>query len=491
MKDRLPRYLLMVVAVLLLTLTVARIARSWANDSHIEHVSAVWVAMALDLSHGTFYRAPFGPQGYGGTRFFPLYFVLHALFIKLLHGWRVGGYFLSAMSIVLLLTGVFYLLRRLGADRWIACACTLAVLAGASAQDSLLTIREDGMASMLNIWGVALCTTDQFSGRRLWAAATLFALAFATKETSLFGIAAIFLWLLLRRNVAAAWRLLALTGAECLVVVAVMYFASEGRAFEALRVALSAGMSFRSLLQSPATLVQTLNGYVAETVLLVLAVTALLLHFTGSAGRRFHSFSMSLTSLLFLCTLAVTLIIFSSEGTAGNHLLDLHVASVVLFGAWASEASLPQWGVAAPAIASLLAWFSLLPQHKQVDFVPLRKELQEIVRAIGSTSKPILSENPLVPITAGQQPYLLDPFMFRVMREKNPAVAESMWRMLAAKQFAAVVLMDDPDSDYGQDVYSHYHFGEGFVEQMRKYYEMADAPGEQYLFLPRADLGRP
>jgi hypothetical protein len=475
--SKLPRLILTFVGALLIALTLARAVPSWRNDSHIEHVSAIWVALAVDVNHGVFYRAPFGPRGYGGTRFFPLYFCVHALGIKLFHGWRASGYSLSAASGLLLLAGVYYLLRRLGADRWLAFSGTLAILAGASVQDSLLTIREDGMASMLNVWGVALCARDNFSWHRLGAAAVLFSLAFATKETTVFGIAAVLLCLLVDKNFRDFWRLSALTATGCVLVLAIMYLASNGRAFQVLRLTAASGVSLRNVLNSPITLVQTLNGYVAESGLLVLAAGALLV-MLGHRMLRFYF-------LLFICTLAVTFLIFSSEGTAGNHLLDLHVAAVVLFVAWVAEASLNEFGVAALAAVCLIAWLSLLPQHKEVDFVPVRAQLQEVVRAIGPSNRPILAENPLVPITAGQIAYVMDPFMFRVMREKDPSLAEPMFRMLREKQFAAVVLMDDPDSDYGRDLYSRYHFGEGFIEQMRENYAPAGTPGEEYVYLPR------
>ena len=480
--NKLPRLVLTVAGTLLITLTLARAVPSWRNDSHLEHVSGVWVTLALDLNNGVFYRAPFGPHGYGGTRFFPLYFGLHALGIRVFHGWRTSGYFLSATSVLLLLAGVFYLSRKLGASRGLAFAGTLTILAGASVQDSLLTIREDGMASMLNVWAVGLCVSDDFSWRRLCAAASLFTLAFATKETTVFGVAAVILWLLASRNSRAACRLLALTATGFVLVLGIMYLASEGRAFAVLRLTAATGLSFRNVLYSPVTLVQTLNGYLAETALLILAAGPFVIML---AQRMVRLHALFFIRTFFICTLAVTLVIFSSEGTAGNHLLDLHVAAVTLFVGWASEGRLGEFGVAALAAATLIAWLSLLPQHKEVDFVPARQQLQDVVRAIGPADRPILAESPLVPITAGQLPYLIDPFMFRVMREKRPSLSDPMWQTMREKEFAAVVLLEDPDSDYGRDLYSNYHFGEGFIEQMEENYFPAGGAGGQFVYLPR------
>ena len=162
------RVTLGVAGVLLLGLTVLRAVECWSTDSHLEHVAGVWVAEAIDLTRGVFYRAPYGSYGYGGPRYFPLFFCVHGAAIKLFGTWRATGYALSAVSVVLLLGAVYYLTRRIGGARWLAVAACLAVLAGTSAQDALLTIREDAMAAMLNIWGVAICAGEDLGRRRMY-----------------------------------------------------------------------------------------------------------------------------------------------------------------------------------------------------------------------------------------------------------------------------------------------------------------------------------
>jgi hypothetical protein len=472
--NRLPRILVAGVAVLLVGLIALRIVQSWPNDSHLDHVSGAWVALASDLHSGVFYRAPYGPDGYGGTRFFPLFFCLHAAGIGLSGSWRFSGYVLSAISVVFLLAGVYYLLRKLGLDRWLAVAGCAAVLAGTSVQDALLTIREDGLAAALNVWGVAMCA-GQCSRRRLYFSALLFSLAFATKETSVFGAGGLFLALLLNKKTGDAVRLVIATALGYTTVVVIMCVASRGRAFEGLRLTLATGSGFYSLLNSPITMVEAMNSYREEMILLALALTALVL----------MRVRLRLPSLWFLCTLAVTLVIFSSEGTAGNHLVDLLVASVVVFAVWTSELSLPDLGIALLASASLVAWLGLMVQHRYDDLVPVHTQLQEIVRATAGSGKPILSDNPLVPLAAGQHPYVLDAFMFRVLQDRVPNFGDPMWQMLRERRFGAVVLVDNPDSDEGKDTYSNYHFGDYFMEVLRQNYEPAGSAGTEYIFVPR------
>jgi hypothetical protein len=469
---RLPQVLVVAVSLMLVGLTVLRIVQSWPNDSHLDHVSGAWVALATDLRGGVFYRAPFGPEGYGGTRFFPLFFCLHALGIFLSGNWRFSGYVLSAVSLMVLLAGVYFLLRKFGVDRWLAIGGCAALLAGSSVQDAFLTIREDGLAAALNVWGLVLCVGST-SRRRLYGAGLLFSLAFATKETSIFGAAAVLLSLLLSKKFKEFVQLGVALAAGYIAVILGMYTASAGRAFEGLRLTLATGSGFKPLLNSPFTMIEAMNGYREEMILFALGLTAL------TVGRQ------RLPSLLFLCTLTVTLVIFSSEGTAGNHLVDLLVASVVIFTLWISQYQYQDLGTCLLASASAVAWLGLMVQHRYDDIVPVHTQLQEIVKACGNSGKPILSDNPLVPLAAGQHPYVLDAFMFRVLEERETNFGDPMWKMLKERRFGAVVFVDNPDSEEGKDTYDNFHFGDDFMEVVRQNYDPAGIAGTEYIFLPK------
>ena len=207
------------------------------------------------LTRRDFLSRAFWPGGLRRHALLSVFFCLHALGILLSGSWRFSGYILSAISIVALLAGVFYLLRRLGVDVWLSVAGCAAVLAGSSVQDAFLTIREDGLAAALNVWGVALCVGET-SRRRLYAAALLFTLAFASKETSVFGAGAVILSLVLNKKFKDASHLFAATTVGYLAVVLSMYTASAGRAFEGLRLTLATGSGLLPLLNSPVTMVR-------------------------------------------------------------------------------------------------------------------------------------------------------------------------------------------------------------------------------------------
>jgi hypothetical protein len=165
-------------------------------------------------------------------------------------------------------------------------------------------------------------------------------------------------------------------------------------------------------------------------------------------------------------------------------LLDLQVASVILFVVVMAE-RVPEFALTACGVAALVAMVSFLPVYRDVDSVPNRDQYQEIVDTIGPTDRRILADNPLVPIIAGQQPYVTDAFMLRVIGDKQPSFREPLWQMLDGRQFAAVVLQDNPDTDDGRNIYTHFHFGGEFLEHLNQNYRPAGTPGDHYLYVPR------
>jgi hypothetical protein len=129
-------------------------------------------------------------------------------------------------------------------------------------------------------------------------------------------------------------------------------------------------------------------------------------------------------------------------------------------------------------------------KYGSADTVPVRAQLKDVIHVIGRTEKTILSENALLPIVAGQQPYLIDPFAFRLMLEKQPSLGQRMWQMLHEHRFSAVVLLHNPDSDEGRNFYAGTHFGQGFMERLQQNYELAGTPGGEYLYLPRGSVSK-
>ncbi|HEY6004775.1 MAG TPA: hypothetical protein VIV57_18005, partial [Anaeromyxobacter sp.] len=172
------------LAAALALATAARLPAAWESGNALNHVSGAWMALADDLARGTFYRPLHDPAlGYGGTRFFPLAFALHAGLARMGIPLLAAGYALSLAAAGLAVLGAFALLRRVGVPRDLALAFAALALAGFATQHGASAIRGDLLPVGLSALGLAAVASP--ARGRLALAALLFGLAFAAKPTAL------------------------------------------------------------------------------------------------------------------------------------------------------------------------------------------------------------------------------------------------------------------------------------------------------------------
>ena len=112
--------MMVAAAVPVLILTVLRANVFWRNQAYLDDASGNWTALAKDFTAGVLYRPLQGPAGYGGSRYFPLHFVLHAALMDVMGDPIRSGFAVSALAMLLLMAGMYVLLRRLGAPRVLA-----------------------------------------------------------------------------------------------------------------------------------------------------------------------------------------------------------------------------------------------------------------------------------------------------------------------------------------------------------------------------------
>lgn len=479
--NRLLRLLLFASLALLLILTAANVRITWHNDAELNFVAGVWMALAADFKRGVFYRPLFGPLGYGGTRYFPLHYVLHAELMKAGFGLRTSGHLIELASMVALLAGVFFLLRNLGAKPWLAAASSLAILAAGESQLALTTIRGDVLPAGLNVLGLALCTKESPTWRRLLAASLLFSLAFAAKETTVFGAAAATLAFLVSRRVRLTAQLALMTGAGYAVVLIAILLASHGRAYGVFQASAGAGVSLHNLLVGPYHLMQdlTITGYnsLPNPALYILGFSALLAWRDDAAA--------SIAPLFLVTSAIVTLVILGSSGTSYNHLLDLNVAAVVTFSAWASRQGKQYltFCTALLALVIILALPLFEPMLRAEAGSPVQQDNQQALHLVSGSPKPILAENPLIALDAGFTPYVLDPYMLAVLNGRDPAFAQPLWNQLMRKSFGEVVLVEDPEL-WGKVWYEKWSFGPGFLGYLNQNYHLAARGKRTFVYLP-------
>jgi hypothetical protein len=475
------RLLLLLLAVLLIFITKIRAYFLWLYDFGLNHVSGTWIALAADLNEGIFYRPLLDENGYGGTFYFPLHFVLQAGLMKLGVGARRSGYALDGLAMVALLLGVYSLLRKLRADRMLAACSAVFVIAARSAQAAVLGVRGDGLPAALNILGLALCASDTDDRRRTYAAAGLFTLAWAAKITTVFGLAAVCFCFLLSGRSKLAWRLAGLTATGFAVVLGVMYGASSGRVFEIMRASTWGVTTPWQSIEGPIRLLHVATTTDPGSLAYLILGSAAFLTLLGKTN-------LQLPALFFAATAGVTALILGAPGAEANHLLDLHVAAIVVFCAWLvrQEEGNRQFGLAALAMATLVALVPLLWDLRREVRLPRHSPFEAALQVIGKTDQPILAENPVLPVLAGQRPYVLNAFSLRLLRQRDPSVAGPLWERLRERRFGAVVFITDPHGEVGRTWYASVHFGDGFVQEVEKDYEFVGEVDGQFIYRPRS-----
>jgi hypothetical protein len=467
-------------ALLIPIVVLARALLNLRSHYYISYVEGAWLSLAADFSHGVLYRPLFGPLGYGGTRFFPLYFVLTSLVARRGLSLEISGLLLSLTSVLLLAAGCYFLLRRLSVSVLFSLAAVAAVLVAGTTQDAILRTKSDGLAAMLNIWGLALCVGPKPRRGLFFASAALFTLAFAAKLTTVFGLLAVIVYWLSTRRHKEAWQLGLFTGFGYALVLSAIFWGSGGRAFDIFRACAASGARFSSVLYGPFKLAGVAFEGDPVMLLFLIPCAALTIAYIREPAIR-------LLAIYFAAVVLVTSVIFGSPGTYINHLLDLHVASVLLLTLMIScFPAVKEFGTGIVAL-SLLAG-SVPTMHdlrNDVAIPPISERAHAILQPVYEDSRPVLSENPLWPLELGQTPYLSDPFMFRVVITNRPALGKNMWDMLARKGFSAVILEKDPTSATGKKWYTETHVGGEFLEDLQVNYVFSTTAGGQFVYVPK------
>jgi hypothetical protein len=488
---RYARSVLVGLAAALALATAARLPAAWESGNALNHVSGAWMTLAQDLAAGTFYRPLHDPAlGYGGTRFFPLAFVLHAGLVRAGLPLLPAGYALSLAAAALAVFGAFALLRAVGVPRTLSLAFASLALAGFSAQLGTSAIRGDLLPVALSALGLAAVASRPPRGR-LALAALLFALAFAAKPTSLTAPAAAVAWLALSRRGGRAAALALSTAALAAGVVLAADAASSGRFVALLRACASGGAGVRDVLVAPWKLLRYLAvGDPSGLVLVAAAVAAVAAAARERLRREPHRAADSpllLPALWLAAAGAGLLAVLASPGTGVNHLVEVEVAAAVALGAaWSAPGAASHVArLAAPvaAAAGIVGAVAML----RGDLASSRLlEARALARTLPQGA--ILSEDPLVPIAAGTRPVLLDPWMIRLAGERDPALVRGLAAEIGAGRYASIVLLrdlDDPDADawFGQG-----NLGRDVVDEIRRACSRAGGIGRYHLYVPR---GRP
>ena len=132
---------------------------------------------------------------------------------------------------------------------------------------------------------------------------------------------------------------------------------------------------------------------------------------------------------------------------------------------------------AVPIVRHLKTWSPWYHPH----------QFQRVIEFIGPAGRPILSENPIIPVLAGQQPYVLDPWMVQLLGKRTAGFEEPLLERLRNRAFSAVVLTADPAQKGVRWWYDTVSFGPGFVPALLENYRFAQVIDRDWIYLPRTE----
>ncbi len=475
------------VSLLILAATAFRFDASWTHLSRLDHVSGAWITLATDLNQGVFYRPLTGADGlYGGTRFFPLYFSLHALIMRFCGSPFSAGQLMAVLSALPAILGLCRLFRQAGLSGTALTACLCFGLCAMTAQWALTTIRGDLLPAGLNLLGLSFFYP--FSGDRnrrpaIWLGVLCFTAAFCTKVTSIHGAAAVCLFLFFAGRRREAVKTAALTAGGCVLAFLFFYAASEGRIWNILTVCASGGATALSILKSPWTF---LSAAMRQDLPFFFFFAAALAALLSQPLVRLRE----LPALFFGVSLGLTVFIYGSPGIQINHLIDLHLASVLVL-APTLAAPVRQRPFLPAAVCLVAALFSLPPLVNATRYEdrrnPHRAFLAGVAAEISAERRgrggPVLAEDPLVPAFAKEKIVLQDAFMFARMAAWRPEVAEELIRRIQNREFRAAVLMRNPSTVHPQ--WYREHFTPEVVAALTTHYRQIDEFGGYRIWAPR------
>lgn len=448
----------------------------------INHVSAIWMTQSQDAAHGLLYRPILGPDGMtGGTRYFPLPIILLAGLYRLSFPLILGVHLLLTIFLILYIFGIFLFLRKLELSWQLAIPLSLLFLCPEVVIfNNWLNGYIDIIPGSLNIIGLAILfpSEKQLKISRCICGGLLFSFAFLTKFTSLYGILAVSLYLLIYRQKRQFFSLIIAFSLTSLLGLLGTEIASEGRFSQNFSNSALGGTSVRTILKSPETLFFNFYRSADFTFLLfIIAIAAFL------ASYRYAK--SPYVVLAFLSALVITIIINIGPGILQNHLVDITALSLIIsaFYLYRNSKSLFfsfffVWG----SLASTYMVYKIIVQKKMARAEFIKSVIEETKNGKG----PLLSETPLIPLLESETPYMLDEFMIQQIAKPNSKLETSLLNDVIHEKFRAVIIFNwgHPGDEWDKPSY----LTPAIVEAIKTHYYLRKKIGYFYIFKPIREL---
>jgi hypothetical protein len=463
-----------------------------ADEYRVSHVQGVWMAAVEEARAGRLYPPLVDGEYYAGTRYMPLPILLNAAASAAVGDPLEGGKVLAATLMLILLSLVVFVLRRLSCP-WPLAAGLAAVIVGTNTGlQAGTTIGGDLLPVVLQVGALAAVLGARRPSYML-AAGVLAGLAVVSKLTGVWAFLAIVTWLVWNGR----WRPAITFAIACAVtagsVLAAVQLVSSGGLFTHLRTFSFAGVHTGYLvLRGPNQILYNLIGHALGTVVLLpLAAVGVL--------QRHRWQSASLVHIALGYTLLLLVVVYSDIGTGFNQLVDLVVLTSLAVGALAGTQTAAD---AAPATRGLLlvvmvavVWAAGLDLVRTVG-LDIRAALASrhsgavrrstlMVSDMVTPGDEVLAEDPALYVALHRRPLVADPFMLRVIEHEHPEWLDPLIGRITSRRFNLVVLVvpvEDRRFDYW---WNDFHYGRRVAAALRASYQPMGTVGRYFVYRPR------
>jgi hypothetical protein len=467
-----------VVAVSVLVLASwALIAGVHVDDAyHVSWVSGSWIALARYANHGVLYPPFHDGDSFGGTRYMPLQFVLHAGLARVTGEYLVSAKLFAYASAGALYVLAFFVYKRTSGSWPLALGLVAAVLSSGTGLEAATTVRGDALPAALQLGAVTVVTRRSRPATVL--AGALCAFAFFSKLSAVWGAIAIVIWLAVRERSRLPSFLASL--AACGGVLFGLFEAvSRGRMTSNILELAGAGQPHPfSVLAFADKIVRAAQESGTMWVLLPFALAGI-----GGAilGRR-----LTIHHVAGLVALVVVLVVLTDLGAYRNHFLDVQIlVGVLVAGVWResppTETTFMRGAILAAVLLGTLASYDTEVVHDTKTAVHALRGRDHGYEAaplatVVSAGDRVLSEDPYVPVSRGEDPIVLDPFMLRKLVADHPDWQRQLIGEIEAHRFSKVVLVYQlvpADTWWWQT----FDFGTPVATALTRNYRLLDVPG--------------
>lgn len=440
------------------------------NHEALNHVSGAWTVLSTDLSNGVWYRSIIDKElGFGGTRFFPLYFVIHACFIGIIKSPVWAGYLtslLSALFLIIVLSKIIYFQTK---NRLLTTSLIVLFSSSATFLQGLLSIRGDLLPLSFNLLGLyIIIKRKEVSWKTIVFAAFFFSAAFATKVTSVYTLFAIVIWLYSKKEIRKSTVLLSTTFTGYFLVLGTIIFLTSGEIVTIFQECASAGASVRSVLLGPKNLMAISYRFDFLSFVALLCAGIIFLIDLSKHQIKFRHFYW-IVSVLYISFL------FGSPGVLYNHIVVATATSFWIIAEYLNQRfKREQIGQLTLAILTLMVVL-LKPFTLPV---PSSLTYSEQLIACYQEKEKVFCEDPMVAFKADSnvRPFLADAFMLALYyKNGDSCTKDAVINHYKKESFDRLIFMRDPVTS---TFHYTYHFGHELLEVLIDGYSCTDTIGQ-------------